>query len=193
MAKQKPLYKQIEAGIYKGKKIYLPSLQSTRSTKSILKNSFFNSIQFELEGFDFVEVFGGSGSMGLEALSRGAKRAYFIEIDKLAFEILNKNCMEIDPKNCTTILGDSFAEFPKLLNLLEQKAIFYFDPPFDIRDGMEEIYTKVYDLILSIPSNLAHIIAIEHISSLKTPPKIGIYQKVKTKKFGKSSLSIYRI
>lgn len=58
---KRDLFIKIEAGEYKGKKIKLPSLGTTRSTKSILKNSFFNSIQLEISGAVFVELFGGSG------------------------------------------------------------------------------------------------------------------------------------
>ena len=62
----KPLYTTISAGKYKGKKLELPSLESTRSTKAILKGSLFDTLQYELIDNAFVEVFGGSGSIGLE-------------------------------------------------------------------------------------------------------------------------------
>ena len=65
----KTLFTTISAGKYKHQKIYLPSLQSTRSTKSILKGSFFDTFQNDIIDKAFVEVFGGSGSMGLEALT----------------------------------------------------------------------------------------------------------------------------
>ena len=124
----KPLYTTINVGKYKGKKLILPSLESTRSTKSILKGSFFDTFQYEIIDQPFVEVFGGSGSMGLEALSRGAQHAYFIEKDKEAFRILEKNCLTIDAKSTTCLKGDSFTIFPTLLTQLTCKTFFYFDP-----------------------------------------------------------------
>jgi len=188
---KKQLSVQIEAGMYKGKKILLPSLNTTRSTKSILKNSFFNSIQFDIDGLDFVELFGGSGSMGLEALSRGAKKAYFIEVDKDAYKVLSQNIQNIVPSSCEVIYGDTFVEFPKLLSKLENKTIFYIDPPFDIREGMEDIYQKSIKLIEDIPKDLSFLIAVEHISKLKLPNEIGEHTKIKSKKFGKSSITYY--
>lgn len=187
----KPLHVSISAGKYKGKKLSLPSMESTRSTKSILKGSLFDTLQSDIVGEVFVEVFGGSGSMGLEALSRGAKHAYFIEKDKYAFSVLKSNCQLIDSKSTTCKQGDSFQLFPLLLKELTSKAFFYFDPPFSIREGMEDIYTKVLQLIADIPQNKVHLIIIEHMSELVLPNNIGIYTLQKTKKFGNSSLSYY--
>lgn len=187
----KPLFSTIIAGKYKGKKLALPSLESTRSTKAILKGSLFDSLQYDIMDEVFVEVFGGSGSMGLEALSRGAKHAYFIEKDKAAYQTLKSNCKVIDEIHSTPLQGDSFVLFPSLLSQLSSKAYFYFDPPFSIREGMEDIYQKVIDLITSIPREKAQLIVIEHMSTLVLPDQIGIYTLQKTKKFGNSSLSYY--
>ncbi|MFK5880893.1 MAG: 16S rRNA (guanine(966)-N(2))-methyltransferase RsmD [Sulfurospirillum sp.] len=189
--KRDEIYTTITAGKYKGKKLKLPSLQSTRSTKSILKESYFNTVQFDIIDETFVEVFGGSGSMGLEALSRGASHAYFIEKDDKAFAILRQNCKFIDENNTTCKRADSFEYFNEFLAGSTCRAFFYFDPPFSIRVGMDEIYEKVYNLIEQIPKNRANLITIEHISSHKLPGNIGIYRLQKTKKFGKSSLSYY--
>ena len=95
MAK-KHLTKKIVAGKYKGKTIKLPPLSTTRSSKGIVLESFFNTIQFEIIDEIFVEVFSGSGSIGLEALSRGAKQVYFMEKNKEALKILKENIDDID-------------------------------------------------------------------------------------------------
>lgn len=187
----KLLYGTISAGKYKGKKLLLPELSSTRSTKSIIKGSLFDTLQADIIDEVFVEVFGGSGSMGLEALSRGASHAYFIEKDKNAFSILKKNCESIDKEHTTPLQGDSFILFPSLIQKLTCKAFFYFDPPFSIREGMEDIYKNVLGLIENIPQELVHLIIIEHMSALDLPEKIGDYTLQKCKKFGKSSLSYY--
>ncbi len=184
----------ITAGKYRGKKLQSASLKSTRSTKSILKGSLFDTLQFEILDANFVEVFGGSGSIGLEALSRGAKFAYFIEKDAKAFKVLTKNCDSIDKENTETILGDSFEVYPKFVNKLLQmneKAYLYFDPPFDIREGMEDIYEKVLFLIENTPTEVVKTIIVEHSSKTKLPETIGKFTQKKSKKFGKSSLTYY--
>ena len=119
----KKLFTTIQAGKYKGKKLLLPSLERTRSTKSVLKGSFFDTFQYEIIDQHFVEVFGGSGSMGLEALSRGAKHAYFIEYDQKAFSTLKENCKSIDSNATTCYQGDAFKVLPTLLPSFTCKTI----------------------------------------------------------------------
>jgi 16S rRNA (guanine(966)-N(2))-methyltransferase RsmD len=189
------LYIKINAGKYKGRKLSLPSNATTRSTKSILKGSFFDSVQYEIVDKSIVEVFGGSGSIGLEGLSRGASEAYFIEINREAYKILEKNCSMIDKDSCYTYFGDSFETYPKIAQNLadaKKKAYLYFDPPFDIRDGMSDIYEKVMTLIANTPNEIVEMIVIEHMSNRDMGEQIGNFKKIKSKKFGKSMLSYYK-
>lgn len=187
----KPLFTSIQAGQYKGKKILLPSLDSTRSTKAIVKGSFFDTFQNELREHFFVEVFGGSGSVGLEALSRGAEHAYFIEKDKRAYAILTQNTHSINPTKTTALYGDSFILLSSLFPRLTCKTFFYIDPPFSIREGMQSVYEQTLCLIASIPHDIAYVIAVEHMSALQMPSFIGTYALLKTRRFGKTSLSYY--
>ncbi len=176
------IFVKIEGGEYKGKKLYLPSLNITRSTKSIVKNSFFDTIQFEIMDKIFFEVFAGSGSMGLEAISRGANFAYFIEKNKEAFEILQKNISIINPNKAKAYLADSFQFYEKVIEEIERKnkkAFIYMDPPFNIREGMEDIYEKTLSLIKNTPSSPIQMITIEHLSKIDLPQKIGNFQKIK--------------
>ena len=76
------IFATIGSGFFKGKRLELPSLGTTRSTKNILKGSFFDIFRFDLQGAIFIECFGGSGSMAAEALSNGAKIAIAIEKDR---------------------------------------------------------------------------------------------------------------
>ncbi len=184
----------ITGGTYKGKKLESASLSTTRSTKSILKGSLFDTLQFDIVDQNFIEVFGGSGSMGLEAVSRGAKKAYFIERDSKAYSVLKRNCDTIDSVRTSAIKGDSFEVYPKLVEELKQKnekAYLYFDPPFDIREGMEDIYEKVLSLIENTPKEIVIMIIIEHATTTKMAENIGVFRQKKSKKFGKSSLSYY--
>lgn len=193
MAKDKILYTYISGGKYKGKKLELPSLDTTRSTKSILKDSFFDSVQFEIVDKNFIEVFGGSGSMGLEALSRGAKDVYFIEKNQQAYGVLKKNAASLDSLHTHITLGDSFEVYPSVVDHIKGEGYFYFDPPFDIRDGMKGIYDKVIALIENTPTDKVIMIAIEHMTKMDMPEVIGAYRKKRSKKFGRSTLSFYEV
>lgn len=194
--KKTKLNTRIIAGKYKGKLLQLPSLETTRSSKSILKESFFNRLQFDVIDATFVELFGGSGSIGLEALSRGAEKIYFFEKDPKSFAVLKANINALDPNSCQAFNADVFTVFETLLIRLKEegsKAYFYIDPPFSIREGMETIYDQMIDLIEKIPTERTILITIEHMSDLKLPEVIGPYCCTKQKKFGKTSLSYFEV
>ena len=185
---------KIIAGAYKGKVLSLPSLDVTRSSKAVLKESVFNVLQFDIIDKIFIESFAGSGSIGLEAISRGAKRAYFIELDKKSYSILVKNCKSINIEKCQTIQGNAFVQTPLILEFLKnskEEVILYVDPPFDFREGMEDIYDKSFRMIENIENNNIFKIIIEHESKLEVPKILGKCSLEKTRKFGKSSLSYF--
>ena len=193
MKTNKPTTKII-AGKYKGKVLELPSLEVTRSSKSRLKESLFNVLQFDIIDKIFIESFAGSGSIGLEAISRDAKRAYFVELDRNSYKILTKNCNSLEANKCQTTLGDTFIQTPSILNSLKNsndEIILYIDPPFDYRDGMEDIYDKSFEMIKNIENDNIYIIVVEHESSILVPEVLGKFSLNKTKKFGKSSLSYF--
>ena len=193
----KPITKpttKIIAGAYKGKVLNVPSLDVTRSSKAVLKESVFNVLQFDIIDKIFIESFAGSGSIGLEAISRGAKRAYFIELDKKSYSILVKNCKSINIEKCQTIQGNAFVQTPLILDFLKnskEEVILYVDPPFDFREGMEDIYDKSFRMIENIESDNIFKIIIEHESKLEVPKILGKFSLEKTRKFGKSSLSYF--
>ena len=185
----------IIGGDLKGKKILIPNLPSTRSSKTILRESLFNTLQFDIMDKGFVEVFAGSGSIGLEALSRGAGALFFIEKNRDVYALLRENIHRLNAAHATAVQGDSFELFPDIYRRIEREGIrsyFYFDPPFSIRAGMEEIYDKTLALIEMIAPKVCEGVIIEHMTSLKLPKMIGSLTQEKTKKFGKSSLSYYR-
>ena len=78
----------INGGKYKGKKIFLPNSNTTRPSKSIVRNSIFDTLQNEIYNTTFIELFAGSGSVGFEAISRGCAELYLLEIDEVAIRTL---------------------------------------------------------------------------------------------------------
>jgi len=186
---------KIIGGKYKGRFIEIPNISTTRSSKSILKESLFNTLQFDIIDKNFVEVFSGSGSIGLEALSRGAGECYFIEYNPVAYRVLQENIKKLDPSRCHYFFGDSFEKFDIVLDILKrskEKTYFYFDPPFSIRNGMDNIYDKTISLIKKIDISLCEMVVVEHMSKLDMPKEIGNLEQIKRKKFGRSSITYYQ-
>ncbi len=188
----KKLTKQIISGKYKGKILSLPSKATTRSSKSIVLESFFNTLQFEVMDSIFVEVFSGSGSVGLEALSRGAREIVFMEKDADALKTLKANISLTDPSSCTVMGGDSFTNINAVISKLkksDESGYFYIDPPFSVREGMEDIYEKTMALVASLPTSVVRLIIVEHMTGLEIPSTVGSFQVVKSKKFGNTTLT----
>lgn len=194
LQKSSNCFTTIIGGKFRGKKLALPPVATTRSSKSRLKESYFNTLQFDIVDAKFVEMFAGSGSVGLEALSRGASCVYFCEKNKTALQTLKKNIAITQPQNCVVYAGDSFENIQKIVTQLQQEkssAYFYIDPPFDIREGMEDIYQKVLQTVQNLPKEVVKMITIEHSSSVGFDTLIGEYELLKSKKFGKTTLSYY--
>ena len=190
--KSKAISKKIISGKFKGKTLKLPSKITTRSSKSIVLESFFNTIQFNIVDAVFVEVFSGSGSIGLEALSRGAEKIIFMEQDRDALKVLKQNISLMDPSSCEVFGGNSFVNIDAVVKTLKKvgdEAYFYIDPPFSVREGMEDIYEKMIDMIASLPEECVKLIIIEHMTGLEVPQEIGAFSVKKSKKFGNTSLT----
>jgi len=194
--KKRDLTFSIIGGDFKGKKLPLPSKTTTRATKAIIRGSVFDTLQFDIVGATFAELFGGSGSMGLEALSRGASEIYFIERDKEVCRILTQNISALDADRCHLLCGDTFIRTEEIVKRLEnaqKRAFFYLDPPFAIREGMDAIYEKSIRLIETLPEKVVEKIIVEHMTGAGFPDRIGPYLATKSRKFGKTSLRYYDV
>lgn len=194
---------RVIGGKHKGLKLYAPKV--ARPSKAILKESCFDTLGSYIIGMHFIEAFSGSGSMGIEALSRGAKKAVFFEQDKEALEILRQNLALIDKhtdkhtqkqnppksKNYEIIQGDSLQNLPAFLTTLADSSILYIDPPFFIRQNYADIYEKCANIIAHIHSRALGLIIIEHSSLYAFKECLGCFSQVRTKRFGKSSLTYF--
>ncbi|TLD81715.1 16S rRNA (guanine(966)-N(2))-methyltransferase RsmD [Helicobacter sp. MIT 05-5293] len=188
---------KITTGILKNLPLTLNPNPSTRPTKSIVRQSCFNTIGSEIIESVFIEGFGGCGSMGIEALSRGASRAIFFEKDAFAYEILLENLALANKRESSLVFqaynADFFTAFWNLQKaiLSAHNVILYLDPPFCIRKGMEDIYEQCFTFIQSLEQGFVNLIVFEHWSEYNIPHFIGDFALYKTRKFGKTTLTYY--
>ena len=128
---------RIISGKFKGKKLYLPQDRETRPLKDLVKKSMFNlifhsnKINVEIEGSSVLDLFSGSGSFGLECISRGSKNVYFFENYSKAIQILKKNLNSINRnENYKIFENDCFNFFnsKRVINL--KFDIIFIDPPY---------------------------------------------------------------
>lgn len=103
---------------------------TTRPTLNRIRENLFNIIRDRLPGAKVLDLFAGSGAIGIEALSRGAKEATFVELDKEAFRILKENIMKTDNFERSKIFNGDFRNFIKKSN--DKYDVIYIDPPYHI-------------------------------------------------------------
>ena len=120
---------RIIGGKARGTKLYTLEGETTRPTLDRVKESIFNIIQRELEDSIFLDLFAGSGAIGLEFLSRGAQKAVLCDNSKEAINIIKKNTEKTHMEQQVQILNADFEEcIEKLKN--EKFDIIYLDPPY---------------------------------------------------------------
>ncbi len=121
----------ILAGAKKGMRLNVPD-EGTRPTTNLVKKSLFDSIHYLLEGATILDLFAGSGALGLEALSRGAKEATFVEKSPKACACIKKN---IDTLHFTSIAHLFPLDVEKALVQLGTFDLIFMDPPYDLDIG----------------------------------------------------------
>jgi len=130
---------QIYSGLYKGRIIQSPKGLKTRPTSGRLREALFNICQGEVEGTRFLDLFAGSGAMGIEALSRGALSATFVDNSKESIRSIQSNIQMIKAeKQSEIIYGDVFDTIGKLAKRGVSFELIYADPPYDQTSKGEE-------------------------------------------------------
>ena len=121
---------RIISGRARGTKLYTLEGQNTRPTLDRVKESLFNIIQNELKDKIFLDLFSGSGAIGLEAVSRGARKAILCDNSKKASEIIKKNIKKTHLEEFVELYNESY---DKVIShkIMEKVDIIYIDPPYE--------------------------------------------------------------
>lgn len=160
----------ITAGRFKGQKISVPDETITRPTLSKVRMSIFNTLQsmINFEGSSFLDMYAGSGVMGLEALSRGFSKVFAIEKHPKAAQIIKSNFKKFNPQPILKT-GDSMKIVPSLNTKFD---VIYIDPPY---------FAGIYEQSLNAVKNAAsNIIILEHVTDVD----FSDFKLIKQKKYG---------
>ena len=170
---------RIIAGIYKSRKIESVPGMNVRPTPDRLRESLFSILTLDIDGSTFVDAYAGSGSVGLEAISRGAHKVIFLEKDKSAISVLKQNLIALGVGRGTyEIQAGSAAK-----HLADWPAdIVFIDPPYD----------KEKEYLDSLEHAQGGMVILQHSVRLKLPeatPRLRRYREVRQ---GDNVLSFYR-
>lgn len=119
---------RVITGTAKGTKLQTPEGQTTRPTSERAKEALFSMIQFEIEGRRVLDLFAGSGQLGIEALSRGALSATFIDSSKAAIQAVRANLKKAEFDNAVVYAGDALAFLRG--GATGKYDLVFLDPPY---------------------------------------------------------------
>lgn len=177
---------RIITGKYRGRRLETPKNDKVRPTSDKVKEAIF-SILFD-EFYDGVvcDLFAGTGNLGIEALSRGAKRCYFADSSKDSISLVRQNLNACKIKDEAVVLA---GDYISALNRIREKlTVIFLDPPYEagfMLPAMQEIEK------LELLEKEGTIVA-EHSIFEELPDCLGKYEKIKEKRYGKIAISIYK-
>ena len=139
---------RIIAGQRRGHKIDGPTGRETRPTSDLVRESLFNILGAEVEGRTVVDLFAGTGALGLEALSRGADRAIFVERDRANVALIRRNAATLRYEDRSTVVqGDAYRWARGFDPIDAAPLVVFIDPPYreseDRRPRVRELLTAL--------------------------------------------------
>ena len=173
---------RVITGIVGGRKLKSPEGESVRPTTDHVKQAMFNILQFDLEGRRILDLFGGTGQLGIEALSRGAREAVFTDSSRTSIQLIRENL-----KRCG--LEGKVLQTDALSYLArgEKFDVIFIDPPYD-----GGLYQAVLERINAV-DNLTEggIIVCEARAGTVLPELAPPYRKLREKRYGNVKICLY--
>ena len=185
---------RIITGSAKGKKLATLEGEATRPTSERIKGAIFSSIQFDLEERRVLDLFAGSGQMGLEALSRGAARATFIDSSREAMEIVKKNARACGLFDASHFLVSDFRNYIRKASGREHFDLVFIDPPYELKCCAEAAALLAKSELI-IPGAIVVLESGEEIIDLAQDKRLADYEVIKSTQYGKKTavnILIYR-
>ncbi len=168
---------RVIAGEFRGRILKtLPGL-STRPTPDRLREALFNILAPRIEGVEFIDAYAGTGAVGIEALSRGARKAIFIESNRAAVDVIRQNLATLGIEQRAEVFTS------KAVPVLARKSadILFLDPPYEL----EPEYTA------ALSAAQAGLVLVQHASRLALKEEYGRLHRVRELKQGDNAISFY--
>ena len=177
---------RVVAGKAKGISLKTPDGMLTRPTADRVKEAMFSIVQFDIPGARVLDLFGGTGQLGIEAISRGAKSAVFVDAREDACRLIRENLTRTDMQSVGTVVRSDYMAYLKRCK--DSFDIVLLDPPY-----AEEFLENSLNLITEIDIlQSGGIIIAERPVGKELPWEFSGYSRSRDYKYGKTLLTIYR-
>jgi len=179
----------IIAGALKGQRLVTPRGHRTRPTADQVRIALMDTLMPYLPGARFLDVFAGAGGVGLEALSRGAERAVFVERDADAVKALHKNVAALGVRAAARVVPlDAGRALNRLAADGERFELVFVDPPYEAGLG-ESTLLRLGTAGLTAPDA---IVVAQHFTKHAPHERIGALTAFRTRRFGETTLTFFR-
>lgn len=177
---------RVITGKARGIQLKTPEGLQTRPTADRVKEALFSIIQFDIPGAKVLDLFGGTGQLGIEALSRGAVSAVFVDAGEKACALIRENLKRTKLEQQGRVVRSDYMDF--LRRSRESYDIIFLDPPY-----AEEFLENALNLITEIDILQTNgIIVAERPLGKDLPWEFEGYQRSRDYKYGKTLLTVYR-
>jgi len=186
---------RIIAGLMKGRVIHFNTgrFNNADITPQKVKGAIFSIIGEDLQGKTFIDLFSGSGQIGIEALSRGCSLVVLNEKDRFRFEFIKDFLAKNKLLDRAILLSLDAKSAVKHISAKGVRADFVFiDPPYSKKEGIADTYSKIISYIVG--SDVLHedsLLIAQHFSANELPQICHGLEKRPVKRYGSTSLSIY--
>lgn len=177
----------IGSGAAQGRKLRTVAGRHVRPTSGLVRQALFNMLRERLVGAIFVDLFAGTGSVGLEAVSCGARRVYFVEHDARALVVLRANIMHCAAAEQACVIAASLPAALRYLPATESVDMLFLDPPYTSTAGaMTLAALERYPLMSS-----QGMIIWQHAARRPAPPAVLGWPLWTTRGYGETQVSFY--
>ncbi|MBQ7045221.1 MAG: 16S rRNA (guanine(966)-N(2))-methyltransferase RsmD [Clostridia bacterium] len=176
---------RVITGIARGKRLLSPEGYDIRPTSDKVKESVFSAIQFDIEGAKVLDLFAGSGQLGIEALSRGAQSAVFVDKSNSAINVVKQNIAATGFADKSTVISADYTTFLARNNT--KFDIAFLDPPYQLgilKDALEKT---------ALTMSNSGIIVCEHPLDVVLDEEIGQFSLYRKYKYSKICVSLFRV
>lgn len=178
---------RIITGTARGTRLSTPEGEEiTRPTTEKVKEAVFSSIQFDIEGREVLDLFAGSGQMGLEALSRGAEKCTFVDSSREAIKFVTENAQKTKLYQKSNVLCMDFHQYVKSASGRSRFDLIFLDPPYAKR-LLPQALCELYDGGLVKEAGI--VICEDESESLMTDEIEKRYTLTKQSRYGKVFIS----
>lgn len=175
---------RIITGSAKGKRLLTLEGETTRPTSDRIKEAMFSSIQFDIEGRRVLDLFAGCGQLGLEALSRGAASAMFVDASSDAIALVKKNIAATGfREKCRTLVSDYRNYLRKAGGKVAPFDLVFLDPPYAMQACTDALCRLVREDLLA----LGALVVMECGEEVPTPEVAGNFEVLKSTRYGKKT------